>query len=395
MRHAPVRLPAVIPHLAALLCSALVLACSSDDTLPTGASPAPIDARQATITIGAPTPLPIPEECPNAIPMDVNERGVIAGFSVPSCFGANNSQTFRLYPDGTWDSLPEPYGQAVSPISIGRHDEVYALVPNPVPGGDWLVAVIDARGQVTWLPLPSDGRDYSVAGRPNDRGTFVIAGGVPYGEREYFLWNGRGQFEQLPMPPAGQRFVPSSLNDHDVVVGTMNEDTVSYAATWSRREGYAVLPLPTAPVRVYGSIGVLIDARGRVYGGTILALTDSACPYWSTGSQTVKPTAWADRVTGRVLVGDQPRCRTNVLWQEATDGGLAVGYVVGDAPDASISPMFGFVASADGRITLAPCPDGWVCQAAGMNRHGSLVGHMIKTDRSAYRAVTWAVSTKP
>jgi hypothetical protein len=88
-----------------------------------------------------------------------------------------------------------------------------------------------------------------VVGRPNDRGTFVLRGGVPYGEPEYFLWNGRGQFEPLPMPPAGQRFQASGLNDHGVVVGTIYEDTASYAATWSRR---AATPRSPCPLRRCG-----------------------------------------------------------------------------------------------------------------------------------------------
>jgi hypothetical protein len=96
-----------------------------------------------------------------------------------------------------------------------------------------------------------------------------------------------------------------------------------------------------------------------------------------------------------VLASEQPRCRNNVLWQEAPDGGLAVGTLVGDAPDDPISPMFAFVASSDGRLALAPCPDGWSCMGAGIDRQGTLVGHMIKADRSAYRAVSWTVNTKP
>jgi hypothetical protein len=396
MRPAPVRPPFVIPRLAALLCAVIALSCSSDDALPTSASPTPLDARPAAaITIGPVAPLPIPGDCPNAFPTDVNERGVIVGWAESPCFGTTNYQAFRLYLDGTWDSLPEPYGQRVTPLSIGPRGEVYALVQNPDPNAYWLVAMIDAAGRVTWLPLPTDGRDYSVVGRPNDRGTFVLNGGAPYGEPEYFLWNGRGLFEPLPMPRAGQRFQAAGLNDHGVVVGTIYEDTLAYAATWSRRQGYAVLPLPTAPVRVYGSMGDLIDSRGRVFGQTILAQTDSSCPYWRDGSQTLRPTAWDSRDVGRVLAGDRLRCRTNVLWREAPDAGLAVGTLVGDNPDASLAPTFAFVASSDGRLALAPCPDGWSCMGAGIDRQGTLVGHMIKADRSAYRAVSWTVNTKP
>jgi hypothetical protein len=395
MRLAPTLPSSVNPRLAALLCGALLVACSSDDALPTSASPAPLDARPAAaITIGPATPLPIPADCPSAFPVDINERGVIVGWADAPCFGANNSQAFRLYPDGTWDSLPEPYGQRVSPLSIGPRGEVYALVQNPEPHAYWLVAMIDPANDVTWLPLPTDGRDYGVLGRPNDRGTFVLSGSVPYGVPEYFLWNGRGEFEPLPMPPAGQRFQAAGLNDHDVVVGTIYEDTLAYAATWSRRQGYTVLPLPTAPVRVYGSMGDLIDARGRVYGQTILAQTDTTCPYWRDGSQALRPTTWDNRDVSRVLAGDQLRCRTNVLWREAPDGRFAVGILVGDAPDASLTPMFAFVASAEGRLALAPCPEGWSCMAAGIDRAGVLVGHMIAPDRSAYRAVSWTVSTK-
>jgi hypothetical protein len=142
-------------------------------------------------------------------------------------------------------------------------------------------------------------------------------------------------------------------------------------------------------------MGDLIDARGRVYGQTLIAVDDTSCPYWSSGMYAHTPTAWSGRDTVRVLANDQLHCRTNVLWQEATDGRLAVGTLVGDAPDASLSPSFAFVASADGRLALAPCVEGWSCMAAGIDRTGGLVGHMIRADRSAYRAVTWTVSTKP
>ena len=218
MKLASVHSRLVIPRLGALLCGVFMLACSSDDALPTSSSPAPLDARPAaTPTIGPAIPLPIPSECPSAIPVDVNERGVIVGWADAPCFGVTNSQAFRLYPDGTWDSLPEPNGQRVSPLSIGRRGDVYALVPDPDVNGHWLAVTIDEAGRLTWLPFPDDGSNYNVVGRPNDHGTFVLGGDAS----RYYLWNGRGQLQPLPMPPAGQRFRASGLNDHEEVVGTM------------------------------------------------------------------------------------------------------------------------------------------------------------------------------
>ena len=388
MRHAPVRLPCVIPRLAALLCSAAVLACSSEDALPTSASPAPLDARPAAaLEFGPATPVPVPADCPETVPAHVNARGVIVGFTGGPCFGDPNAQAFRLYPDGTFDSLPEPYGQPVSPIVIGPHDEVYAIVQNPDPNGGQLVAVIDAAGRLTWLPLPADGRSYGVSGHPNGRGTFVIYGGAPNGTVEFFLWNGRGRFEPLPMPPDGQLFQANGLNDRDEVVGTMYTGDRQYAATWSRRDGYTVLPLPSSAL--YGSTGDLIDNHGRVYGRTQV-VKDSSCPDWSTG--TTAPTVWNGRDTVRVLANVPVRCLTAVYWQAATDGGLAVGTLWGDPLSPSILTTFAFLATSDGRLALAPCTD---CTAAGIDRHEVVVGKMPTDDRSAYRTVTWPVNTKP
>jgi hypothetical protein len=131
-----------------------------------------------------------------------------------------------------------------------------------------------------------------VVGRPNDRGTFVLRGGVPNGEVEHFLWNGRGQFEPLPMPPAGRRFQANGLNHHEVAVGTMYTVAQWYAATWSRRDGYTLLPQPWSAL---ASMGDLIDARGRVYGQTIAPVEDTSCPYWRSGTHAQTPTVWNGR----------------------------------------------------------------------------------------------------
>jgi hypothetical protein len=95
----------------------------------------------------------------------VNERGTVVGWA-DFCLGPGRQQAFRLYATGIYDSLPKPYGQAVHPISVGRHDEVYALVQNPDPNGDWLVAVIDANNRISWL-APADKRNSR--GAANDR----------------------------------------------------------------------------------------------------------------------------------------------------------------------------------------------------------------------------------
>ena len=95
MRHAPVRLHCVIPRLAALLCSAAVLACSSEDALPTSATPAPLDARPAAaLAFGPATPVPVPADCPETVPAHVNARGVIVGFTGGPCFGDSGSSSF-------------------------------------------------------------------------------------------------------------------------------------------------------------------------------------------------------------------------------------------------------------------------------------------------------------
>ena len=373
------------------ICTAAILASCSADSPTTPTAAFGVDARaKPTLAITPPEQLPLPSGCPNFFPVGVNERGTVVGFS-DFCPGPGRQQAFRLYATGIYDSLPKPYGQAVHPISVGRHDEVYAQVQNPDPNGAWLVAVIDANNRISWLRFPADGRTYSTLGPPNDRGTFLIDGSVTYGTREYFLWNGLGKFEPLPPPPSGQRFDASGLNDREVVVGTIHAGDQAFAATWSRGEGYVVLPQPSS--FVYGSWGAMIDARGRVYGQVLVPLADSTCPYWSPGVQTAVPAVWNGRDTVQLLATDLPRCRTNVWWRATADAGLAVGTLIGDAPDLPLAPSFAFVATVDGRVATAPCPVGHSCQAAGIDRRGGMVGHMLDADRNG-QPLVWRVDAK-
>ncbi|HEX5634333.1 MAG TPA: hypothetical protein VFX50_13930 [Gemmatimonadales bacterium] len=375
-------------RLAALALLALCAACAADEVLtpPAGdtrATDAGAGLRPAgPLAIGAPRALPSPDGCLMVGATDINDRGEVIGWAMNCPDGGRHAVHWDAA--GNWTYLPEVAGEVLNPFAIDNQGTIVAYTD--LMAGDAHPDVYEIRSSGRMAPLtfpegagtvmyPTDG--------PNRTGTMLLLESAG-GPATFHLWKGDARTTVLPAAPGGY-FFALDLNDHGEVVGSIEAGIQRDAATWSRR-GFRTLGLMALAI---GSVGEVIDDAGRVYGSTEFT-PPPACA--ETAFPVGRATIWDRDGIPMLLEGEPFTCAVDPHFLDVTVSGLAVGTL---GYRVEIEPFKVFAATADGRWALASCAlDGVTardgCEAAGINRDGTVVGTWRASPE--WRAVTWTVT---
>jgi len=248
---------------------------------------------------------------PSSEPLDINERGLVVGWSDSACIVRG-----FMWENGTMTSLG-----TFGPVAVNNHDQIVGdrIDPSvPFPFGPTRGFLLD-HGTMT--DLGTLGGQVSQVAGVNDRGQIVGQSSTATGASHAFLWQG-GTMTDLGTL-GGNMSEAVAVNARGQVVG--NSATATGAAHAFLWQGGTMTDLGT----LGGDVAQVsaVNDRGQVVGMSTTATGEARAFLWRDGAMTDLGTlggrssnAHAVNKRGQIAgLSDTPSGETHVfLWQDGT-----------------------------------------------------------------------------
>jgi probable HAF family extracellular repeat protein len=346
---------------------------------------------------------PEPGVCPLRLSesIDVNERGLVVGWSDSACAGPRGF----IWDNGTMTTLG-----TVLPVAVNNHDQIVGLVGDVATGGG-IFPFGPTRGFLledgAMTDLGTLGGDRTVVSAVNDHGQIVGSSATATSAIHAFLWHVGAMTDLGTL--GGDWSEAIAVNDHGQVVGNSHSATgTTHAFVW--RDG---------TMRDLGTLGGArsvaraMNDRGQIVGASATATGETHAFLWQDGVMTDLGTlgegssdAHAVNNHGQVagLAGSDTRVPRVFLWQDGTMTELA-------NPQPSNHGFSGLLRMNDraqivGAIRFAVPLRGGTCflwqdgaivdlggvgNTVALNKHGQIVGWVYTFSDPFRHATLWTV----
>jgi len=332
--------------------------------------------------------------------IDVNERGLVVGWSDSACVPRG-----FVWDNGTMTSLG-----TVLPVAVNNHDQIVGLVGD-VATGNGIFPFGPTRGFLleggTMTDLGTLGGDRTVVGAVNDHGQIVGSSATATGALHAFLWQDGGMTDLGAL--GGDWSAAIAVNDHGQVVG--NSATASGAT-----HGFLWLDGVMTDLGTLGgamSEARAVNDRGQIVGRSATVTGETHAFLWQDGAMTDlgtlgEPSSDAHSVNNHGQIAGVAGSTTGVprvfLWQDGTMSDLGnpqpsnIGFngLLKMNDRAQIVGAIRFAASLrggtcflwqDGTIT----PLGGVGNTVALNKHDQIVGWVFTGSDPFRHATMWTV----